>query len=152
MESTHVSTVVALKNLSYILGFMAGLGYLGIDQTAVMAYAILLLVDLATGVLRAGIVEGRRAIKSYVAIRGFASKVLVFVVPFVLALTGKGVGFDLAPVASASITVFILSTSYSILGNIHSISTGKPKQEFDAIDYFIQRIRELLVRVIHEEI
>jgi hypothetical protein len=37
-----------------------------------------------------------------------------------------------------------MSEAYSILGNIHSASTGKKSPEFDAVGYILQRFRETI--------
>lgn len=145
-------TIASLKNISYIAVFIAAVEYLHLDATAITVLAVLLVVDLFTGVIRAAVVEGPTAIRSKVAIRGFMSKALVFTVPFIIALAGRGVGIELTAIAASCVTVFILATLYSILGNIHSVSTGKPKSEFDALDFIIQKVRELLGKIIHEEV
>lgn len=150
-SSQSVSAIVLIKNLSYVVAFMAGIEYLDLSATAVSMLAILLIIDFITGVLRAGVVDGAHTIVSSVGIRGMASKALVFMIPFVLAVCGKGVGMDLSAIAASSITVFCISTTYSILGNIHSISTGEPKREFDAIDYVYQGVGQILEKVIHDK-
>ena len=125
--------------------------YLHLDGASVLILAALLIFDFVTGVLRAALVDGVQSVKSSVAIRGFVSKLLVFLIPFLIAISGKGVGMDLSAMAQASITVFILSMLYSVLGNIRSIQTGEAKQEFDAVQYFITQVRGLLKLVIHDE-
>lgn len=149
--ASHVSLFITIKNLSYVLAFLGTLEYLNLGHEAVSILAFLLLVDFFTGVLRAGIVEGGKAVKSSIGIRGLLSKLLVFLIPFVIALAGKGVGVDMSALATSSLTIFILSTSYSIIGNIHSITTGHPKQEFDAIDYVYRQVGEILKRIIPED-
>lgn len=140
-----------IKNASYVVAFWASMTYLNLDGRSVVILAALLLVDFVTGILRAALVDGVQTIKSSIAIRGFISKLLVFLIPFLIAVSGKGVSIDLSAMAQASITVFILSMLYSILGNIRSIQTGQAKQEFDAIQYFIVQVRGLLKSVIHDD-
>lgn len=150
--SSHVSFIIALKNVSYVVAFLATLEFLNLDSTAVVMLAILLLIDFATGVIRAGVVDGKQTIRSSEAIRGAASKAIVFVIPFVLAIAGKGAGMDLSSLAASSLTVFIFSTTYSILGNVHSITNGTPKVEFDAIDYMYRMVGKALRKAIPEDV
>lgn len=150
--ATHFSIFVALKNISYVVAFIATLEFLNLDGMAVSMLAILLLLDFFTGVLRAGVVDGVHTIRSSEGIRGAASKAIVFVIPFVLAIAGKGVGMDLAALASSSISIFICSTTYSIIGNVHSVTTGKPKVEFDAIDYMYRQVGNTLKKIIREDV
>lgn len=150
--SAHLSFFVAFKNTSYVIAFLATLEFLNLDSTAVVVLAILLLFDFATGVLRAGVVDGKHTIRSSEAIRGAAAKVIVFVIPFVLAIAGKGAGMDLSSLAASSLTVFIFSTTYSIMGNVHSVTTGRPKVEFDAIDYMYRVVGKALKKAIPEDV
>jgi toxin secretion/phage lysis holin len=146
--SAPVSLFVALKNISYVGLFLVALQYLNLSHEAVVILGILLLVDVITGVWRAAAVDGVRSVKSSIGTRGALGKILVFIVPFVIAAAGRGAGVDLSPLASASLTIFIVNTAYSILGNVHSIGTGKPKVEYDALDYVYRKVGEVLKKLI----
>jgi phage-related holin len=150
--TTPVSLVIIAKNLSFVVTFMVAMEYLHLNGTAVSILAFLLIVDFCTGVLRAALVDGRHAIRSSVALRGTLAKLLTFLVPFIVALAGKGVGLDLSAVAVASVSIFILSTLYSTLGNIHSISTGKPKVEIDALEYIYKQAGAILKKALPDEV
>lgn len=149
--TTQLTGFAILKNISYLCVFFLSFEYLQLAPASVGILGVLLILDFITGVTRSAYVDGLRSIRSSIALRGALAKLLVILVPFVLALAGKAAGMQLAPVAQASITVFALSTAYSVLGNIHSAITGKPKLEFDAVDYFLQQIKGLLKNFIHDE-
>lgn len=146
MEQEAIITLTAIKNWSYVAAFFASTAYLGLNGESVLILTVLICVDIATGVARSSIVDGPRSIKSSRLAAGTLSKMLLIIVPMVLALAGKGVGIDMQAIAQASITVLILSQAYSIIGNIHSIQTGEEKAEFDAISFILVQIRNSLER------
>ena len=47
-----------------------------------------------------------------------------------------------------AVTVFILAEAYSVLGNVHSVRTGKPKMEFDAVAVILTQVRALIEKVV----
>lgn len=143
-----ISTITLAKNYSYIAAFIVSLEWLGLNPQAVTVFAILMTIDVITGVTRAGLVEGGRSIRSAVLKRGILAKLLVLTALFSVALAGKGVGFDTSTLVQAAINVLILGELYSILGNIHSIRSGKQKVEFDAVTFLLSRVRELLEKAL----
>lgn len=148
---SQLITAGALKNLSYIAAFLVAVEYLGLSSTAVGMLAVLLIIDFITGVIRAGFVDGAKTLRSSTGMRGMVAKAIVFIIPFVLAIAGRGAGMDLTAIAASSITIFILSTTYSILGNIHSLSTGKPKQEIDAISWLYRTVGDMLKKIMPDD-
>lgn len=136
------------KNTSYVLAFIASIEWLGFDPQSLGIYAALMIIDVITGVLRAGMVDGCRSVTSANGKRGVLSKILALSGLFAVGLMGKGVGFDVAGIMQGVVTVFILAETYSILGNVYSARTGKPKLEFDAIAWLTLQIRELLLKFV----
>lgn len=149
--ASSFSLAVLIKHMGYVAAFVVSMQYLNLIPQSVIILSGLLIADVITGIVRSALLLGLSSIRSSIAIRGVISKLLVFLIPIVIALAGKGIGLDLSPLAQASVTVFILSMTYSILGNIRSIQTGQPKQEFDAIQYVMNQVKGLLQNIIHDD-
>lgn len=149
MESVgHLAHVAWLKNLSYIGMFFVTAEYFGFSTESTAIFVALMTIDVFTGVTRAAIVEGGSSVRSAVWTRGVLAKLLLMTALFSMAIASKGVGIDGAPFANGAINVLILSELYSILGNIHSIRTRKPKAEFDSVAWLLAHVRSLLEKTI----
>ncbi len=142
--------LTTLKNLSYLGVFFVTTEYLGFNPEALSVLIVLMSVDVATGVIRACAQEGCRSIKSSIGMRGVLAKILVLTGLFCVALAGKGVGFDMNGLVQGAVNIFILSELYSVLGNIHSARTGKKKNEFDAVAYMLNSVKDLLRKYVKE--
>lgn len=142
------ASATALKNLSYIAAFILSIEWLGFDPKTLWIYTALMIIDVCTGVIRALMVEGGRAIRSALLRKGVVAKLLLMTALFSIALTGHGVGFDMANLVQGAVTVLILGECYSILGNVHSARTGKSKSEFDALNVVLHKFKALIDKVI----
>lgn len=143
----NLTKFAVAKNLSYILVFIYSLEYLGFNPGAVIIFLTLMVIDVITGVARAGIVQGGQSVTSALLVYGIWRKILTLLGLFSFALTSLGVGFDLGAPLSAVVTIFIVSELYSILGNIYSSLTREPKMEFDAVRFLFNLVGEALRKV-----
>jgi len=141
---------VAIKNLFYIPAFIGGA--IGCPAETCQVLVTLMFVDMITGIMKSGKLNGWRSIKSSLMAFGFTSKLALLLVPVVIALAGKGINIDLLFLATGAITVLVLSETYSILGNIQAIRTGKEVPEFDVVGIMIKKIRETLLLLSKENI
>lgn len=148
MINEPLSTVAIIKNFSYVLAFVGSLEWLGLNPQSVTIFATLMVIDVITGVTRAAIVEGGQSVRSAILKRGILAKLLVLTALFSVALTGKGVGFDISTLVQSAVNVLILGELYSILGNIYSVRSGKHKVEFDAVAFLLARVRELIEKAL----
>lgn len=139
-----LSTVSLIKNFSYVVAFVASLEWLGLSPQAITIFAALMVIDVITGITRAFLVSGGQSVRSATLKRGILAKLLVLAALFSVALTGKGVGFDISHLVQAAVNVLILGELYSILGNVHSVRTGNQKVEFDAVAFLLARVKELI--------
>lgn len=148
LQATIDAGGIALaKNASYAVAFILSLEYFGFRPESIYVFATLMMIDVVTGVIRSSIVDGGKSIRSSTLQNGLLSKLLLMLVPFTIALAGKGVGFEMQGVAQGAVTILILSEAYSIVGNIHSALTRKPKQEYDAVALILSGIKSLLEKV-----
>lgn len=143
MNTHEITTLTILKNLGYI-----PVVFLGLSTESYGILATLMIVDTLTGIIRAGVVRGWKSVNSHNLSFGILSKMCLILVPFVVAIAGKGAGFDLTVVASGALSVLILSETYSILGNTQSIRIRKDIQEFDAINLLLSKMRKLLEKIL----
>lgn len=132
-----------LKNIFYIPAFLLGLPHEG-----VIALTILIIIDVLTGVLKVARIQGARAITSRSFASGILFKCLIVMIPIVIAIAGKGIGVDLSFMAKGALSMLVLSETYSIIGNIYSIKTGKEEKEFDAVSYSINKVRETVLSLL----
>ena len=142
---------VWFKNSTYIAAFISGLIYLNITPISVFVLTILIVTDVITGVIKSGFLYGGDSIKSSIMERGITAKGLIILLPILIALAGKGIGFELADIAQGIITVLIFSELYSVLGNINATRTGIDTNEFDAIGWVIAGLKNVLKNIIKDE-
>lgn len=143
-----VSSFTAFKNLSYVVAFIVSAEWLGLNPLALSAFTMLMLLDVFTGVVRAALNEGGIHIRSAILKRGIVAKLLIILVIFSIALSGKILGMQIDGLIQGSIAVLTLGELYSIIGNVYSVKTGKPKVEIDAMSYILNRVKEMMANFI----
>jgi len=135
-----VHTPVIIKNLTYFLAFI--IGTVGLSSEAFAIFAVLIVLDTFTGVVRTIRIRGGSSFTSLQLTAGVISKGLIISVPLVIAWAGRGAGLDLTLVAQGVLSVLILAEAYSILGNIHAIHVKRDVREFDAIAWILGKVRD----------
>ena len=133
--------------LIWIGNGLLGLGawalmYTGLPAEPAAILAVLMCVDFVAGISKSrvtGIPVTSHRIKV-----GTISKCGVLTVPLVMALTAKGLGVEFNWIVSWSISVLILSESYSIIANVFAIRTGKIAPEWDAVSLILSKIRSVV--------
>lgn len=139
--------IITTKLCSYIC-LPAILHYLGLDADVILILAILLVLDVVTGLLRVAVTEPQK-LSSRIGIIGVLSKLLVILVPLLLGLAGKGIGYDLKPMIHVSLSVLVVYEVWSILGNIVQIRTKDVTlNEFDAVSALIRGLQEMFKRML----
>jgi toxin secretion/phage lysis holin len=142
--ATTAAAVTSMKNISYVAAYFAVTSQLGFVPQTLSLFMILMVFDIITGIYRTYIVEGGNAIQSRIGIKGVLSKMMLLVILFSVAITSKIIGFDPETYVNGAIVVLALGELYSIIGNIHSAHTGKPKSEFDAVTVLLKKLRDIL--------
>ena len=132
--------------LAWIGNGLLGLGawaltYTGLPAEPAAILAVLMCVDFVAGISRARVLG--EPVTSHRIKVGTISKCGVLTVPLVMALTAKGLGVDFNWIVGWTISVLILSESYSIIANVYTIRTGKIAPEWDAISLILSKIRSL---------
>ena len=137
-------TATTLKNSGYVAVFAASLNYIGVVPETMVLFALLMVIDLITGIMRSAVNEGGKSIKSHIARRGIIAKVLLLLTVFSIGVTAKVLGYDAGTYVQATIAILSLGELYSIIGNVHSARTGKPKVEFDAVAIILKKVRDFI--------
>jgi len=139
-EMTYIETPVLIKHLTYFLAFI--IGTVGLATEAFAIFAVLIVLDTFTGVIRSITIRGGQSFTSMQLTSGVVSKGLIISVPLVIAWAGRGAGLDLTLIATGVLSVLILAEAYSVLGNIHAIHVKRDVKEFDAIAWILSKVRD----------
>lgn len=116
--------------------------YTGLPAEPAAILAALMCVDFIAGVSRAHVLG--EPVTSHRMKVGAVTKCGVMTVPLVMALTAKGLGADFNWLVSWTVSVFILSETYSIIANIYAAKTGIILPEFDAVSAVLKKVRSLI--------
>lgn len=129
----------SLKNAGYIVA-----AYIGVSHNVLIAFALLMVIDVITGMIASKRIEGCNSITSDRLKFGVGSKLLLLAIPFSLALCATAIGQDLRVLTSSSISIMALAELYSIISNIVSYRTGERVPEFDAVSIVLGKVRAFL--------
>lgn len=120
--------------------------YLGIDQEAFTLFAVLLVLDYITGVVKAKRLGHN--VSSNKMKYGIISKLVLLFIPLALAILAKILGaqnYDFALYAGTNLLA--VSEFYSIVGNIYAIRTKKELPEYDVVAKIGAKIRSYLQKL-----
>lgn len=126
-----------------LLGLAAwALMYTGLPAEPAAILMVLMLIDFVAGISRAHVLGEQVTSRRMLA--GALTKCGALTVPLVMALAAKGLGTDFTWIAGWTVSVFILSETYSIIANIYAAKTGVNMPEFDAVSAVLKKVRELV--------
>ena len=139
-----IGAVVISKNGSFIMNLMyipliAACTYLNLSWESMTLLGILLGIDYITGISKVYVIN-RKNLKSYKAIAGIITKVSILLIPVVLSIAAKQIGYDMVIFTDTIISMLVLAETYSIIGNIRSIHQKKEVEEVDAISIVLKKI------------
>lgn len=140
-----IETTTAIKIVwnFFIVLFSGVLSYLEISQEPFTLFAILLIIDYLTGVMKAKVLG--ITITSNKMKYGIISKLSLLLIPITIAIGAKAVGADSHHILLAGMYILIFSEVYSIIGNIYSIRTKEELPEYDAVSVIGKKIRTFLI-------
>ena len=148
MTATTTFHLFSLKNLSFVGVFVASLEFIGFEPGILGLLAFVMLIDVITGIHRVYRNDGATAIASHPLLKGIGAKLMLMLVLLSVGATATIIGYEAAPYIQAAISVIALAELYSVVGNVYSARTGKPKVEFDAVAFILVKIRDLLDKYI----
>lgn len=148
MEHFTASTLTAIKNSGLVLAFIAGMKYLNLNHEVMLLLGVLIVIDVFTGVIRSWILDGKKTVTSNRFMAGMVAKGLTLLIPVVMGLGGKAIGFDFTPVIVGFIFVLALGFMYSIIGNIYALQSKQEKDESEAVAILHKIIRNMFVNAV----
>lgn len=110
--------------------------YLNVDSEPFFILMVLMCIDSVMGALKAVRLGQKFSFKKM--LWGITLKLAFLIIPLLIALMGRGLGYDLHHPVSIILSILSIAEMYSILGNIY---TAKNKVEIDQMDV----ISELLL-------
>lgn len=131
-------TLTLVKTLGYIGAFFVGLG---LQPHAFLALGVLMLIDTFLGSLEAIMHRGGEKYTSYKLGAGVLTKGIIFLIPLTIAFMAHGLSIDAEVIVYITMSILILSETYSILGHIYTIKTKKKTTEFDAVAALLGALR-----------
>tara|TARA_R110000737_G_scaffold1867_1_gene5509 strand:- start:72 stop:503 length:432 start_codon:yes stop_codon:yes gene_type:complete len=117
-------------------------GYLGIE---IEAFAILLLfmcLDSILGAITAVRLNEKFRFKKM--LWGFTLKLCFLIVPLVIALLGKSLGYNFHSVVNVTISILTVAEAYSIIGNIYASKNKVRVEKMDAISVLLSNLRKII--------
>ncbi len=153
-----VSDKGLFQSLIYVFsGVYAWIDGVGIDARIMTALAVLMLLDMITGIWKSIVVKELNNPSSKTAKKGILTKFIVFVIPAVVGLIWWALGDkDTAiRVVNVLLSGIMVAEGYSNIGNAYTIYTGEVLSEFDAVTFMFKkvggRIQKLLEKTLDYE-
>jgi len=116
--------------------------YLQIRVEIIMILSVLMVIDSCLGGIKA--VRLGQKFEMKVLLWGFILKQILLIIPFTIALIGKGIDYNIVMLVHVTIKIMIVSEGYSILGNIYAIKNKVNVNKLDAISMMIKSLRKIL--------
>lgn len=130
-----------LKLLVYAL-FM----YLNVNVESITILAVLMGTDTFFGSVKVFRIDYKQ-FKFKKLLLGFISKVAFLLIPLVVALAGKGLGYKLHMFVDLSIKILIASETISIISNAIAIKTKKDVEDYDIITSLLKYLRNIFIKI-----
>lgn len=141
-------TVLWIKNGLYIPAFFIALGFPEQTSWSITILTFLMVIDFITGIIASAKVDGIQSITSKRMTAGAVAKLIIILIPFIVLLTGKGLGLDSMKYVQGVLFILIVAEAYSNLGNIQSFRTGQRVPEIDAVSLLLKKIRKGLLELL----
>lgn len=122
--------------------------FLNIDVDVVQILIWLMLIDTLSGILKVFVLN--REFNFKILLFGMCTKLLVLLIPMVVALVGKGISktYDFTIILDCILRVLVVAEGFSAITNFYIIKTRKDVKNIDAITLLLSAIRKMLMRII----
>jgi hypothetical protein len=132
----------ALDKIKY-LAYMA-FTYLSIDKEVFGILLVLMCMDSVVGAVKS--VRLGEEFRFKIMLWGITMKMIFLMIPVVLALMGKSLGYDFTNAVSVTMAILTVSEGYSIISNIHMAHTRERVRKMDIISTLLITIRDTMKR------
>lgn len=134
------STTGAVASVAWWLTLAWALEYFHLSWEVTAIFAALLVLDFIFWISDAYI-EDKQQVTSEKMWKGLAKKLSKLMLPLIVVLTLKWIGFEnLEMVVTTIFSILIITEGYSIIWHIYCINTGKHVSEIDAFSYLLDFI------------
>ena len=130
-----------IKILLYLIG-----AYIGVEVESFAILMAFMCLDSATGAVKSMRLGDKFSFNEM--IWGFILKLCFLVVPIVLALLGKSLGYNFTMVVNITISILTVAEAYSIIGNIYSAKNKVKVDRVDAISLLLISIRKTIKKIL----
>ena len=130
-----------LKILIYAL-----FAYLNVDTEPFFILMILMSVDTSMGAIKAIRLGQKFSFKKM--LMGFTLKLCFLIIPLLIALMGKSLGYDFHHPVSITLSILSISEIYSILGNIYTVKNRAEVDKLDVISELLLVLRFAMRRLL----
>jgi phage-related holin len=126
--------------------------FLNIDTDVVQVLCWLMFIDTFSGVVKSFVLGKTFDFK--VLFFGICSKLLILLIPMVIALVGKGISktYDFTSILDAVLKILVVSEGLSIITNFYVVKTGKDVKNFDVVTLLLSSIRKWMQNIIKSTI
>lgn len=121
--------------------------FLNMNTDIVKILMILMFCDTLFGLCKA--ISLKRQIKFNILLEGLVSKAMILLIPMVLALIGKGLGYDFKVLPDTVLKILIVAEGFSIFTSLYVMRTKKEPENVDIITMILVSIRKALMSVIN---
>ena len=130
-----------IKMLLYLVG-----AYIGIEVEAFMILVSFMCMDSVLGAIKALRLGDKFSFKKMMW--GYILKLCFLIVPLVIALLGKVLGYDFHSVVNITISILTVAESYSIIGNIYAAKNKVEVDKLDAVSLLLVYVRKSIKKVL----
>jgi hypothetical protein len=123
--------------------------FLNINIDIVKTLLLLMAIDTFLGVIKSAYVK-KVVFEFKKLLWGVISKLIILLIPMILALVALGLGYDFRVLVDAVLKILIISEAISAITNILSIRKKQDIQNTDFISNFLHIIREFLINKINK--
>ena len=137
-----MNKIITILKIS-IYGFLS---WVNIDQESFNILIILMTIDSFVGVIKAIRVGGNFSFKKL--LWGFCLKLCFLIIPLIVALLAKTIGYNFSSAVNVVITILSVSEGYSALGNIYSVKNRVEVKRVDIISMLLKSLRLSLMSMV----
>lgn len=120
--------------------------FLNINTDVVRILLLLMFLDTCFGIAKS--IKLKIRISFGRLFEGLMSKTMCLLIPMVLALVGKGLGYDFKILPDTILKILIVAEGFSIITSFYVMRTGKQPADVDIITMLLNSIRKGLMSLI----
>lgn len=128
------------------IGIYAIFAWLGISIEAFGILIGLMCIDSIVGIIKS--LRLGKKFSFGTLLWGYTLKLCFLIIPLVVSLLGKSLGYDFAIAVNITISILSVAEVYSIIGNIYSAKTRVEIERIDAISLLLKSLRTLLEKIL----